>query len=98
GATNRDRKTDLYTIHHRTGAVLPSLPYKRLLLIHTRQRGYARENGDVTPGFASIAAVIRSGTLLTSVAITWPTDDPAASDAPVAALLDTAELIKGRLR
>lgn len=82
----------------RTGFGPSSLPELRRLLTHTRQRGYAREDGEVTPGFASIAAVIRAGSLLASVAITWPTNDPAAFDAPVAPLLNTAELIERRLR
>ena len=82
----------------RTGAGPSSLPELRRLLTQTRQRGYAHEDGEVTPGFASIATVVGAGTLLASVAITWPSDDPATVDAPVAPLLNTAELIKRRLR
>ncbi|MEV7397773.1 IclR family transcriptional regulator [Aeromicrobium sp. NPDC092404] len=43
----------------------------RRLLATTRQRGYATEDGEVTAGFASIAAPINAGTIHAAVAVTW---------------------------
>lgn len=45
----------------------------RRLLAATRQRGYATEDGEVTSGFASIAAPILAGAIHASVAVTWET-------------------------
>ena len=43
----------------------------RRLLSETRRRGYASEDGEVTPGFASLAAAIESTTIHASVAVTF---------------------------
>jgi DNA-binding IclR family transcriptional regulator len=52
----------------------PSTPTElRRLLAATRQRGYATEDGEVTTGFASIAAPILAGAIHASVAVTWET-------------------------
>jgi DNA-binding IclR family transcriptional regulator len=63
----------------RTGAGPRSPTELRRLLSATRQRGYATEDGEVTAGFASIAAPIDAGTIHAAVAVTWetlvPTDD-----------------------
>jgi len=62
----------------------------RAMLVETRRRGYASEDGEVTPGFASVAAVVRdhNGHPAAGVAVTYPTDartdspsDPAAGPA-----------------
>jgi len=66
------------------------------LLSQTRQRGYATEDGEVTPGFSSVAAPILVGTVPASVAVTWATDT--RSGIPVAAVRHAAETIAGRLR
>lgn len=42
----------------RTGRGPTSLSALRTLLAETRQRGYATEDGEVTPGFASVAAPV----------------------------------------
>lgn len=55
----------------RTGAGPRSPTELRRLLATTRQRGYATEDGEVTAGFASIAAPIDAGTIHASVAVTW---------------------------
>jgi DNA-binding IclR family transcriptional regulator len=55
----------------RTGAGPGSLSQLRRLLVETRARGYATEDGEVTPGFASVAAAVDAGTIHASVAVTW---------------------------
>jgi DNA-binding IclR family transcriptional regulator len=59
-----------------------SLSALRTLLSETRQRGYATEDGEVTPGFASVAAPVldHNGHPVAGVAVTFPTDgaDPPA--------------------
>jgi DNA-binding IclR family transcriptional regulator len=59
-----------------TGPTSPS--GLRTVLAETRQRGHAVEDGDVTPGFASVAAVVRdhSGHPVGSVAITFESHVP----------------------
>ena len=80
----------------RTGAGPQSPTELRRLLVTTRQRGYATEDGEVTEGFASIAAPIDAGTIHASVAVTWE------SRTPVGDLVDdvraTAAEIARRLR
>ncbi len=57
--------------------------------------GYATEDGEVTPGFASIAAPITAGTIHAAVAVTWEARTPVDGLAePVAA---TAAEISRRL-
>ena len=51
-----------------------SLSALRVLLAETRQRGYATEDGEVTPGFASVAAPVRdhTGRPVAGAAVTFP--------------------------
>ena len=51
----------------------------------TRRAGVAREDGEVTPGFASMAVAVldHADHPVAGLAVTWPTDDP-----PAAALAD----------
>ncbi len=80
----------------RTGAGPSTLSELRRLLSATRQRGHATEDGEVTPGFASIAAPITAGTIHAAVAVTWEARNPVGGLAgPVAA---TAAEISRRLR
>jgi DNA-binding IclR family transcriptional regulator len=80
----------------RTGTGPSSLSELRRLLSATRQRGFATEDGEVTAGFASIAAPITAGTIHAAVAVTWEARTPADGLAePVAA---TAAEISRRLR
>jgi len=60
----------------RTGAGPQTPTELRRLLATTRQRGYATEDGEVTEGFASIAAPIDAGTIHASVAVTWESREP----------------------
>ncbi len=74
-----------------------SLSALRLLLTETRQRGYAEEDGAVTPGFASVAAAVldHNGHPVAGLAVTFetPTDD----EPPTMAVRRTAEALSARL-
>jgi DNA-binding IclR family transcriptional regulator len=50
-----------------------SLSALRTLLVETRSRGFARESGEVTPGFASVAAAVldHNGHPVAGVALTY---------------------------
>jgi len=67
-------KTAFVDRHGRGPATLSAL---RTLLVETRQRGYATEDGEVTPGFASVAAPVldHNGHPLAGVAITFPSEE-----------------------
>ncbi len=49
----------------------------RSLLVDTRQRGHATEEGEVTPGFASVAAAVldHNGYPVAGLAVTYPSGD-----------------------
>ena len=68
------------------------------MLAETRQRGHATEDGEVTPGLASVAAAVRdhNGHPVASVAVTFESDgDPAGIAVSVTA---TAAQLEQRLR
>jgi DNA-binding IclR family transcriptional regulator len=58
----------------RTGVGPGSLSALRTILSETRQRGYATEDGEITPGFASVAAPVldHNGLPLAGLAVTYP--------------------------
>ncbi|MDQ2797713.1 MAG: IclR family transcriptional regulator, partial [Actinomycetota bacterium] len=58
----------------RTGIGPRSMSALRTLLVDGRRRGYALEDGEVTPGWASVAAAVldHSGHPLAGVAVTFP--------------------------
>lgn len=64
----------------RHGVGPASLGALRTLLTETRQRGHAAEDGEVTPGLASVAAAVldHNGYPVAGVAITHPVDDKVA--------------------
>lgn len=75
-----------------------SLSALRALLSEARRRGYATEDGEVTPGFASIAAPVldHNGHPVAGVAITFEAE---SETAPVAAaVLETAATLTRRLQ
>ncbi|TXL57656.1 IclR family transcriptional regulator [Aeromicrobium terrae] len=82
----------------RTGLGPTSPTELRRLLVDTRARGHATEDGEVTSGFASVAAAVAAGTIHASVAVTWESrrapDLPELADAVRA----TAAEITARLR
>jgi DNA-binding IclR family transcriptional regulator len=77
-----------------------SLSALRTLLAETRSRGYAAEDGEVTPGFASVAAAVldHNGHPVAGIAVTWPVEDPPASpDDVVASVRRTAGATSRRI-
>ncbi|HYO38987.1 MAG TPA: IclR family transcriptional regulator [Nocardioidaceae bacterium] len=77
-----------------------SLSALRTLLSETRQRGYAVEHGEVTPGFSSVAAAVldHNAHPVAGVAVTFPSDeDGLAAPAAVAATRRTAAALTTRL-
>ena len=83
---------------HGLGPTSPST--LRAVLSETRQRGYAVEEGEVTPGLASVAAAVldHNGHPLAGVAVTFPADDPPVPARAAEATRRTAELLTHRLR
>ncbi len=61
----------------RHGVGPTSLSALRRILSEVRQAGYATEDGDVTPGFASVAAAVHdhTGHPLAGTAVTFPADE-----------------------
>jgi DNA-binding IclR family transcriptional regulator len=82
---------------HDAGPTSPSA--LRSLLVETRQRGHAVEDGEVTPGFASVASAVLDHNALpvASVAVTWPTDAPPDVAPLVRHVRATAEALGRRL-
>jgi DNA-binding IclR family transcriptional regulator len=76
-----------------------SLSALRSLLAETRQRGYAVEEGEVTPGFASVAAAVldHNGHPVAGVALTYPTADEIDLPAAIEATQRTAAVLTRRL-
>ena len=77
-----------------------SLSALRSLLSETRQRGYATEAGEVTPGFASVAAPVLDHNRhpVAGVAVTYAVDDqPADLRRTIAATRRTAATLTARL-
>ena len=70
---------------HGVGPRTPSA--LRRLLAETRRRGYAVEDGEVTPGLASVAAVGRdhNGHPMAGLAVTFPEGEPERLSRPVIA-------------
>ncbi len=70
----------------------------RSVLVQTRRRGHARENGEVSPGMASVAAPVldHNGHPVAGVALTYPADE-ADPDALAPAVVDTAARLTRRL-
>jgi DNA-binding IclR family transcriptional regulator len=78
----------------------PSSPSAlRALLVETRHRGYAMEDGEVTPGFASVAAAVldHTGHPAAGVAVTYPSDDPPDLTATITATRRTADRLTARI-
>jgi len=82
---------------NRHGKGPTALSALRILLSETRQRGYATEDGEVTPGFASVAAAVldHNAHPVAGIAVTYA--DDADVDGIVAAVLRTAGAVTRRL-
>ena len=88
---------DAFVLRHGTGPATPSA--LRAVLADTRQRGYATEDGDVTPGFASVAAVVLDHTGHPVAAVAVTVDGRDTSPAAYAdAVRHTAAALTRRLR
>ena len=89
---------------HGTGPA--SLTALRRLLADVRSRGYALESGEVTPGFASVAAAVHDhlGQPVAAVAVTYPSEgggllgDPPSTDALALAVSGAARLLEQRIQ
>ena len=85
----------------RHGAGPTSLSALRTLLAETRQRGYAVEDGEVTPGFTSVAAPVTDHNDLpvAGVAVTWstPSSDEPDVGSVATATRETAAALSRRL-
>ncbi|MGN0063726.1 MAG: IclR family transcriptional regulator [Nocardioides sp.] len=90
---------DAFVDRHGVGP--SSLTTLRTLLQETRQRGYAVERGEVTPGLASVAAPVldHNDHPLAGLAVTFPDDVPADEvSALAAAVARTAEQLGRRIQ
>lgn len=76
-----------------------SLSALRAVLGETRRRGYAEEDGEVTPGFASVAVAVLdpNGTPLAGIAATYDSREQVDLPALVAAVSTTARAVTRRL-
>ena len=84
----------------RHGAGPTSLSTLRSILTETRQRGFATEDGEITPGFASVAACVldHNDLPLAGVAVTYPADGDADTTLIAEAVLATAGALTRRVR
>jgi DNA-binding IclR family transcriptional regulator len=82
---------------HGVGPTSPSA--LRTLLSETRQRGYAVEKGEVTPGFASVAAAVLDHNQhpVAGVAVTYPVDADVDVARTVTATRHCADALTRRL-
>lgn len=76
---------DAFADRHGTGPRTPSA--LRRLLAETRRRGYAVEDGEVTPGLASVAAAVRdhNGHPVAALTVTYAEGAPERLSGPVIA-------------
>jgi DNA-binding IclR family transcriptional regulator len=68
---------DASAFDHRTGAGPHSYAELKRVVAEVRERGYATEDGEVTPGFASVAVSVRdhAGWPAAGIAITFPREN-----------------------
>ena len=83
----------------RHGSAPGSLSALRTLLTDTRQRGYALEDGEVTPGFASVAAAVRDHNALpvAGIAVTYGVEQSVDVQAVVREVTATAAALTRRI-
>lgn len=84
---------------HGTGPT--TLPALRRVLTAVRSRGFAEEEGEITPGFASVAAAVldHGGYPAAGLAVTFPTQDvdPALRAELADRVADAAHLLSRRI-
>jgi DNA-binding IclR family transcriptional regulator len=90
---------DAFVLRHDLGP--RSLSALRQVLTDVRRRGHAEEDGEVTPGFASVAVPVLTpdGRPAASVAVTYPTAEVTAAtrDRIVGLVAETADRVAARL-
>lgn len=88
---------DAFVDRHGTGP--RTLNELRTVLLETRQRGYAIEDGEVTPGFASVAAPVldHNGHPVAGIAVTYPSADASVIATVRLAVRRGAEALTARL-
>jgi DNA-binding IclR family transcriptional regulator len=71
----------------------------RRVLTDVRSRGYAVEDGEVTPGFASVAtaATDHTGHPVAGVAVTFPSEHPSTEPVAERALAEEVRRTAGQL-
>ncbi len=71
----------------------------RAVLSEVRARGYATEDGEITPGFASVAVAVldHNGTPLAGIATTYDTHEDVELPLLVEAVSTTAATVSRRL-
>jgi DNA-binding IclR family transcriptional regulator len=88
-----------FVLRHDVGPATPSA--LRQVLTQVRRDGFARENGEITPGFASVAAVVRghTGHPAAAVAITFEPAraTPGEPERLTTAVLRTASALERRV-
>jgi DNA-binding IclR family transcriptional regulator len=86
-----------FATRHGTGPSSPSA--LRSLLAATRQRGHATEDGEVTPGFASVAAAVldHTGHPVGAVGVTYESVRVLDSEPVVTRVVATAHALSRRL-
>ncbi len=88
---------DAFVDRHGRGPT--TLTALRRLLAQARQRGWAAEDGEVTPGFASVAVAVldHNGSPVGGIACTWDTREAVDEAALVAAVTATARAVTQRV-
>ncbi|MGF7234938.1 MAG: IclR family transcriptional regulator [Frankia sp.] len=90
---------DAFVLRHGGGP--RSLSALRRVLVDVRRRGHAEEDGEVTPGFASVAVPVltHDGRPAAAVAVTYPTAEvTAVAQARIVGLVaETADIVAARL-
>ncbi|WP_025158966.1 IclR family transcriptional regulator [Leifsonia aquatica] len=93
---------DRDAFEERTGAGPHSYAELRRVLAEVRERGYATEDGEVTPGFASVAVSVRdhAGWPAAGIAVTFPRENvrPDEWDALAGRVRDAAAELSRRIR
>jgi DNA-binding IclR family transcriptional regulator len=88
-----------FVLRHGVGPATPS--QLRQVLTQVRRDGFAQEHGEITPGFSSVAAVVRghTGHPAAAVAITFELDQAVDGDVEnlTAAVLRTASALERRV-
>ena len=93
---------DRDSFEERTGAGPHTYGELRRVLADVRERGYATEDGEVTPGFASVAVSVRdhAGWPAAGIAVTFPRESvpPTEWEALAARVRDAAAELSRRIR